>query len=74
MLRYAMIQCKFRKPIKISCLKLTGRIQVVVVEDGEQDEASEGVRPESAPPPLSPQVRMNITFFQHRYKHHHAII
>ena len=31
-------------------------MQVVVVEDGEQDETSEVARPESAPPPLSPQV------------------
>jgi hypothetical protein len=34
--------------------------QVVVVEDGEQDETSEVVRPESAPPPLSPQVHIII--------------
>ena len=41
-------------------MKLTGLIQVVVVEDGEQDETSEVARPESAPPPLSPQVHLII--------------
>jgi len=34
--------------------------QVVVVEDGEQDETSEVARPESAPPPLSPQALLSV--------------
>ena len=38
------------------CEKFSGFLQVVVVEDGEQDETSEVARPDSAPPPLSPQV------------------
>ena len=41
-------------------MKLSAFLQVVVVEDGEQDETSEVVRPESAPPPLSPQVHIII--------------
>jgi len=39
--------------------------QVVVVEDAEQDDTTDVIRPESAPPPLSPQALLTLPPLDH---------